>query len=75
MNIRAKFQCNAKMPTYGEDVVIHMNAVYSADPASENKVFTDATPSAYLQMQISKGKVAAEQFEIGKQYYVDFSPA
>lgn len=74
MTVRAKFQCNAKMPTYGDDTVIHMNAVYSSDPNSENKVFCDATPSATMQMQITKGKAAAEFFEIGQQYYVDFSP-
>lgn len=72
--VRAKFRCTAKLPAYGNDTVVHMSAVYSAEPNSENKAFSDATPSAYLQMQISAGKPAADLFVIGKDYYLDFTP-
>ena len=73
--VRAKFRCTAKLPAYNNDTVVHLSAVYSTDPASENKAWSDATPSAYLQMQISHGKSAADSFVLGQEYYLDFTPA
>lgn len=74
MTVRAKFQVNSIIPS-GGTVVVHMGAVYSSDPASENKAFCDATPSAYLQIQIQNDKPAASAFKIGQQYYLDFTEA
>lgn len=75
MTVRAKFQCHSKMPLPSGDVVIYMGAVYSSDPASENKAFCDATPNGVFNMQITKGRPAADAFVQGKQYFVDFTPA
>jgi len=74
--VRAKMRCNhVGAAAYGNQTVIRLNAVYSTDPNSENKIFTDATPSADVQLNIDASKPAATAFEIGKEYYVDFTPA
>ena len=75
--VRAKFTCNAKIPAYGSTTVF-FNAVYSnrdGTRAEENKVFSDATPSGSISISIADGKPAVDAFEIGKSYYVDFTPA
>ena len=75
MSVRAKFTCNAKIPSYGSTTVF-FNAVYSnkdGTRAEENKVFNDATPSGQIQISIAEGKPALDQFVIGEQYYVDFT--
>lgn len=74
--VRGKFRCTVKMAAaYSKDTIIHLSAVYSDDPKSENKAFTDATPSGFLQMQIADGKPAADLFVLGREYYLDFTPA
>jgi hypothetical protein len=45
--------------------------VYSEKPDSENKKFWDATPSGLLEMTC----VYYGLFEVGKEYYLDFSEA
>lgn len=75
MTVRAKFSCGAKIPTSDGGTVVHMNAVYSSDPKSENKAFHDATPSGYFQIVIAKDKPAADAFKVGKEYYFDISEA
>lgn len=73
--VRAKFSLGSKMETPSGDTIVYLYPVYSSDPASENKAFSDSTPGGQLQLQISKGKPAADLFEAGKQYYVDISVA
>lgn len=73
--VRAKFVCGSRMETAGGDTVIYMYPVYSIDPASENKAWADATPGGQLQMQIGKGKPAADLFVSGKSYFIDITPA
>ena len=41
---------------------------------AENKAFFAATPTARIELTISN-PAAAETFELGKEYYCDFSPA
>lgn len=53
---------------------ITLKPVYSTDPAHENKTFWDATPSGELKMTINNA-VAAEFFQPGTEYYIDFSEA
>ena len=72
--VRAKFACNAKIPSFGTTTV-QFHAVYSSDPNSENKAFTDATPSGSLSISIANDKPALALFEQGKSYYLDFTPA
>lgn len=54
---------------------IKMSPVYAnGDPNHENTKFWQASPSG----QLSLGCVnldAAKQFELGKEYYIDFTPA
>lgn len=54
---------------------VSMVPVYSDDPDSENKAFSDATPSGSLQLVIAKGKPAQENFRANRVYYVDMIPA
>lgn len=50
---------------------ITFKPVYSTDPNHENKQFWDATPQGDLNMTINN-PAAAEFFEPGKEYYLDF---
>lgn len=70
MAVRAKVTCNR----------IESNAVtfstYEPDAAkdTENARFTTATPWGEIKLGIDN-PAALEQFEAGKSYYVDFTPA
>ena len=72
--VRAKFRCNHVAPYADGSATIYMNAVYSDDPNSENRRFSDATPNGSFQMTI-KATGPISFFEAGKVYYLDFSPA
>lgn len=58
----------------GEKVTLTMSPVYSTDPNHENKAFWDASPGGSLTLNVVN-KAASDQFELGKEYYVDFTPA
>lgn len=82
MKVRAKFYCQEISQTgYTKDgepkvatgKLYKFAAVYSNDPKHENKQFFTATPNAKLEMYIDNP--AAQVFELGREYYVDFSPA
>lgn len=89
MAVRAKFSVQkvermnyrrqvpgAESGTY-EDVemqTIHMSPVYSGDPAHENRRFWDASPSGALTLGTINPQ-AWEQFELGAEYYLDFTRA
>jgi hypothetical protein len=45
----------------------------NGDPNHENTRFWNATPSGSIELG-TVNKAAWEQFEIGKEYYIDFSP-
>ncbi len=52
-----------------------MSPVYgNGDPNHENTKFWDATPSGKLELGCANLK-AAEMFDIGQEYYVDFTKA
>lgn len=72
---RAKFEV-VSVTKYARfaGVKIEMCPVYSNEPEHPNKAFWEATPNGKIEMQINNLS-AAEQFEVGKEYYVDFSPA
>lgn len=71
MAVRAKVRCNHK----GESDV-GFNTVYEPDGTKndENARFTTATPWGDIKMGINN-PAALSQFEVGKEYYVDFSEA
>jgi len=76
--VRAKFHCNyvqdnAKAMS-GEGFSVFMTPVFSDDPASENKAFTEATPAGCFNMMITVPETAAF-FEAGQEYYLDITKA
>lgn len=71
MSTRAKFKVDSvEHYEYGGNV--KMSPVYTG--SEENKGFWEATPSGSLQMRIDNQKALA-QFEPGKEFYLDFTPA
>ena len=74
MSVRAKFYVTSKIPGYNNATTVGLSAVYSSDPASENKAFTDASPSGQISISIANDKPALEAFVMGAEYYVDFTP-
>lgn len=69
-SVLAKFTCNAVIPTYGNSVTAHFNAVYST--TGENKDFTNATPCGNISMVINNDVPASDFFIQGKNYYITF---
>lgn len=71
MAVRAKVVCQAI-----GDQEVNFNTVYEEDStiSDENVRFTEATPWGVIQLGINN-PAALEQFEVGKEYYVDFTPA
>lgn len=54
---------------------IEMSPVYgNGDPDHENTKFWNATPTGKLELGCLN-LAASEQFELGKEYYIDFTPA
>lgn len=71
MAVRAKVRCNSKGSSD-----VSFTTVYEPDGTQndENARFTTATPWGDIRLGINN-PVAMEQFEINKEYYVDFTPA
>lgn len=91
MSVRAKFKCQrieriqGSVPVVGEDGkftyaqgevrTVHLDPVYgNGDPNHENTKFWQASPSGSIMIGCANLK-AAEAFELGAEYYVDFSKA
>lgn len=72
--VRAKMVVQSISVAKDGSTNIQMTAVYSNDPNSENKAFSDATPAASFSMTIAKDKPAAKMFVQGEEYFVDFKP-
>lgn len=74
MIVRAKMVCTQvnDQPDYKQKDV-HFSAVISG--SEENKSFSKYTPSANMTMYISHETPAADFFEPGKEYYLDFTKA
>ncbi len=71
MSVRAKFVVNEKK-VEGDNASINMLPVYSG--SEENKDFFRYTPAGAISLSIVNLK-AADQFIVGKSYYVDFTEA
>jgi len=71
MAVRAKVRCNA----IGERTV-DFTTVYEPEDErdTENQRFTKATPWGDIRLGVDN-EAALAQFEVNKQYYVDFSEA
>jgi hypothetical protein len=73
MTVRAKFSCISiqKSPD-NSTAVLNLSAVTTG--SVENESWSKYTPSGHLKMFISN-PAAFEQFEQGKEYYLDIQPA
>ena len=76
MNVRAKFwitgiEHHVRHQATEVNATVKMAAVYANDEI--NKSWSKYTPSGTIQMQITNPG-ALEQFEVGKEYYIDFTP-
>lgn len=71
MTVRAKVTCDTI-----KDNAVTFSTVYEPDAAkdTENARFTKATPWGQIKLGIDN-PTALEQFQPGKSYYVDFTPA
>ncbi len=70
MTVRAKVTCQGI-----KDNAVSFTTVYEPNgPSDENMRFTKATPWGEIRLGIDN-PTARDQFEVGKQYYVDFSAA
>jgi len=78
MSVRAKFKCTAITTQESDGKVfskqVFFQPVYSSDPESENHSWSQATPAGSLNMTITNPS-AFNQFESGKEYFLDISPA
>jgi hypothetical protein len=73
MAVRAKVNCTAKSGgSVTFTTVNELDSDKAADP--ENVRFTKATPWGEIKLGIDN-PAALEQFQVGRQYYVDFTPA
>jgi len=82
MSVRAKFYCasktengnhpNSNVPNPFKMVSVVLNPVMYGSKV--NKTFYRYTPSGKIELS-NLNDVAADQFEVGKEYYVDFTKA
>lgn len=79
MSMRAKFQLNSiikREQTYNGELKdvrdLNFTAVY--DGSEENKKYWEATPAGSLVLSVVN-EAAWSQFEQGKSYYLDITPA
>lgn len=81
MNIRAKFKVDAKesvLMNNVEAVTVKMTPVFpkaengKTENEHENKTFWKYTPGGEFRM-FTINKAAADYFELGKEYYIDFT--
>lgn len=73
--VRAKFKCFFKCASeHGENApaTIKLHAVY--DDSQENKEFFKYTPAGSVELHVVNTS-AADKFEEGKEYYIDFTQA
>ena len=72
MTVRAKFRVASKQVAAAGESSISLQAVVDGSP--ENREFFKYTPSGAITMGIVNGQVA-DQFALGQEFYVDFTPA
>lgn len=75
MSVKAKFTCNAVVPSAWNTkcTVVYFNAVFGKE--GDNADYAKATPSGQLNMVIDENTPAASFFEQGKNYYLTFETA
>jgi hypothetical protein len=73
MIIRAKFRLDSVQQHGEEHTTVELRAVYSDDPAHENKQYWKYTPAGYVSMTVLSHVV--KDWTVGQEYYVDFTLA
>lgn len=77
MTVRAKFKCTSidRRQGWGEFKEIQQITLQPVTQNSEeNKAFYAASPSGQIVLGCANAE-AAKQFDLGKEFYVDFTPA
>lgn len=74
MSVRAKFSVYSKKEIVGGTEVEMTPVIEMNNPNSENHYFWKATPNGRITMFITNMD-AVDTFQVGKPYYVDFTPA
>ena len=74
MSVRAKFKVQeiSQRDGYQPTHVIKLYPVTNGSP--ENESFYRFTPSGLIELAVVNDQTA-KNFELGKEYYVDFTPA
>lgn len=77
MNVRAKMKVMVITPFHSSDpngvcAEVRLMPVYNDGP--ENKTWSQYTPNGECRMTITNPS-AIDSFEVGKSYYLDFTPA
>lgn len=72
--VRAKFRVTEVTDTPGNESLKTIKLMAVTDGSEENKSFWKYTPAGDITMQCVNPD-AIEQFEVGKEVYVDFTPA
>lgn len=73
--VRAKFRLTKITHVdWNKEVRVFEFSAVSDSKTEENKRFTKYTPDGYLKMMVDN-PAASNQFELGKEYYLDFSIA
>lgn len=70
--VRCKFKCIDKVEMEDGLARVEMEPVFSG--SKENEEFFKYTPCGRLEVGTINAE-AAKQFEVGKEYYIDISPA
>lgn len=77
IKVRAKFKCVKIERTMGagqEMQTICLAPVYSTDEDDENAKFWKYTPSGRIELG-TVNKAAGDNFELDREYYIDFTRA
>ena len=72
--VRAKFEC-VGIEDQPDNEMKSVSFSPVIDGSEENKSFSKYTPSGSLNLHISYDTEASEAFEVGKEYYLDFTEA
>lgn len=73
MSVRAKMKCEeVELQADGEGGLVKLSPVTSG--SHENEQFYKYTPGGSLTLSTING-AAMQQFELGREYYVDITPA
>lgn len=72
--VRAKFSVSQILKDQFNNTVVRLYAVYDDGVHKENASFAASTPSGNVELYITN-PAAAEFFTLGRQVYLDFTPA